>query len=85
MVLQVGAGIFTGSQPSVGHGPARPAPSLQAACPGARENFYYIPFLTRWQAEIAGPEPVRCAHSRKYAIPPRSPDLNIYPSTGHII
>lgn len=45
--------------------PAWPAPAV----PGSRENFYYIPFLTRWQAEIAEPEPVWCAHGRKYAIP----------------
>ena len=38
------------------------------AVPSSGENFYYIPFLTRWQAEITEPEPVWCAHRRKYAI-----------------
>ena len=61
--------------------PAWPAPAV----PGSRENFYYIPFLTRWQAEIAEPEPVWCAHGRKYAIPLAGlggwPDPNIYLSS----
>ena len=43
-------------------------PAWPSHC-SSRGNFYYIPFLTRWQAEIAEPEPVWCAHGRKYAIP----------------
>ena len=34
-------------------------PAWPSHC-SSRGNFYYIPFLTRWQAEIAEPEPVRC-------------------------
>ena len=64
LCLAAGLAYLQAVCPSVGHGPAR----LATAVPSSGENFYYIPFLTRWQAEIAEPEPVWCAHSRKYAI-----------------
>ena len=58
--------------------PAWPAPAV----PGSRENFYYIPFLTRWQAEIASQNQCGVHTAANMPFPwPGWPDPNIYLSS----